>query len=264
MAIISASHLQTILDKAARWAAEAVGDSNVVASPNAGLLVANSDVLSALETAVAGFTDPEQLADLLPSVRDLADSNPILNSWAGSVWSELLDALDAHCRRYGYANLDAYLTYLNQSTPTLRAHGDFSQYLGRVSAPNTFTPGNALVLRGNGLLAVVTVTGAATADFVHVGPLDLTKYAPGQIKVLNTNTEGLTSTVLTFPNAINSSGAESIVATITVQTNGHLTVFSDTGLIFSDCPVAGASISGGNAGDTFAIVIVPDRSVTSA
>jgi hypothetical protein len=256
MAIIGTNNLQTILDKAARWAGETQGDTSVVAAANAGLLVANTDVLAALQTAVMGLTDVEQVADLLPSIRDLNDGAPVLHSWAGSVWAAVMRALDTHSQRYGYASLDAYLTYLNSVSPTLRVHG-------AISLLRAFSPGNVFT-SANCVLATAAVTGASTATFTHVAALDTTRYAPGQIKVLNTKGEGLTSTVLTFPGAIKNGVATSINATVTVTTNATLTVFSDANLAFTDCPIAGATISGGNAGDTFSIVIVPDRSVSAA
>ena len=257
MPIIGASDLQTILDKAARWAAEVLGDSNVVTTPNAGLLLANTDVAAALETAVAAFTDPEQLADLLPAVRDFADGPPIMHSWAGSNWAAILDALDAHCRRYGYADLDAYLSDLNVATGVLRAHADFSAYLRRLSALNVFTPVEHIVMH-------VTATGTGTATFTHVAALDTDLYAPGQIKVRNTKTEGLTSTVLTFPKAQKAGVDHSVVATVTVTTDENETDFDDTDLAFDDVLAASATISGGVSTDTFDIVIVPDRDIVAA
>jgi hypothetical protein len=255
MSIISSSDLQTILDKAARHAAEVLGDPNVVTTPNAGLLVANTDVLAALQTAVAGFTDDGQVADLLPAVYGLAQAPPGLSF--GPIWAGVLDALDRHCRRFGYDTLDKYLDYLNVTTPTLRAHGDFAAYIRGLSPGNVFTPANWVVMH-------VTVTGAGTATFTHIAALDTTKYGKAQIKVLNTKTEGLTSTVLTFPKAQKNGADHSVVATITDTTDGHLTVFDDTDLAFTDVLVTSATISGGNSTDTFDIVIVPDRDIAAA
>jgi hypothetical protein len=257
MSIIASSDLQTILDKAARHAAEVLGDPNVVTTPNAGLLVANTDVLAALQTAVAGFTDDGQVADLLPAVYALALGPPTANGLLSASWANVLAALDAHCRRFGYDTLDKYLDYLNVTTPTLRAHGDFAAYVRGLSPTNVFTPANWVVMH-------VTVTGATAATFTHVAALDITKYAKAQIKVLNTKTEGLTSTVLTFPKAQKNGADHSVTATITVQTDGNLTVFDDVDLAFTDVLTTSATISGGVATDTFDIVIVPDRDIAAA
>lgn len=257
MAIIGASDLQAVLDKAARWAAEALGDSNVVDTPNAGVSIANTNVLAALQTAVQGLSDDQQVADLLPAIVDLAASPPQINSWAGSNWAAVLDAIERHCRRYGYATLDDYLDDLNDPTPTVRVHEDFAKYLRGISPANVFTPANVVLMN-------VTVTGAATATFTHVAALDTAKYAPGQIKVLNTKAEGLSSTVLTFPKAQKDGADQSVEATITATDDEALTAFDDTDLAFTDVLTTSATISGGNSTDTFDIVIVPDRSITAA
>jgi len=257
MGIISTGNLTTVLDKLARHAAEVVGDGKVVSSPNAGLLLANYDVLVPLATLILGLGDPDQEADLLRAAHDLVNGPPQLQSYLGGVWAPELDALDAHCRRFGYDTLDAYLTYLNAATGVLRAHEDFSIYLRHLSPRNLFTPANVVLMH-------VTVTGATTADFVHVAALDTAKYGPGQIKVLNTKTEGLTSTVLTFPKAQKNGADHSVVATVTVQTDGNLTGFDDTDLAFTDVLTTSATISGGVSTDTFDIVVVPDRSIAAA
>jgi len=270
MAQISNANLQSVLDKMARWAAETNGDplaSNLsvyaLTSPNAGFAVANTDVLAALQTLITGLTDPYQKADLLPPVVALNSGPPALGSLGHAFWAAVRAALDVHALRYNNlaaadrSGLDALLRVLNASAPTLRAHGKFAQYFGNLSPGNVFTP---LCFT----LATVTVTGATSANFVHVTALDTELYAAGQIKVLNTKTEGLTSTVLTFPNAVKSGAAHSITATITTTTNQYLTAFDDVELLFTDCPVTGATITGGVSGDTFSIVIVPDRTVNGA
>jgi hypothetical protein len=271
MAQISNADLIHILDRMARWGGEAAGIplASAVAtggvyaatSPNAGIAVADADVLAALQTLVGGFTDVHQQEDFIPPVVALNDGQPALGSLGYNFWAALRRALDIHGLRYNslaagdLSGLDAMLRVLNASAPTVRAHGLFNQYFGNLSPGNVFVPTPFT-------LATLAVTGATSATFTHVGALDLTLYGPGKIAVLNTKTEGLTSTVLTMT-CTKSGVATSVPFTVNVTTNNYLTAGGDATLTFSDC-TALASISGGVTGDTFSVVILPDRAISAA
>src|SRR4051812_43201969 len=146
MAFISTSNLRSILDKLARFASEAVGDPGFNASFNAGFAQASADVLTggnSIATLVLGLADEDQVADLLPAARDLDQTHPtppVGFLIAVPEISKMLNALDVHAKRYGYKGIDDALTALNVSTPTLRAHGFFRQYLGKITAANSFIP----------------------------------------------------------------------------------------------------------------------------
>ena len=127
--------------------------------------------------------------------------------------------------------------------------------MGDLSPANLFTPTPFT-------LATLVVTGADSATFAHVAGLDTTLYSTGKIAVLNTKTEGLTSTVITVT-CTKSGVAHQVAFTVSVQTDEYLTAGDDSDLLFSDC-TALVSISGGNTGDTFSLVILPDRAIAAA
>jgi len=269
MAQISTANLQTLLDKIARHVAEANGDVlasavatgavYTVTTPNAGLIVGNADVLAALNTLVDTTIADADLSGLIADeVDELVAQNPAL---VRDYWTKVVDGLD----HYGRLNnallatdrggLDAMLRVLNASTPTLRAHFLFEKYFGRLSPANVFvaTPFT---------LATLVVTGADAATFAHVAALDTTLYAPGKLAILNTKGEGLTSTVLTLT-CTKAGVATSVAFTVTTQTDKYLTAGADTDKRFTDC-TAKVSISGGNNGDEFSVVILPDRAISAA
>ena len=272
MAQISNANLIILLDKMARWAAEAEGtalasslSTYAVTAPTGGIGVANTDVLAALKVAVAAYTDADQQADFVCPVLDLNNSQPILGSLAFYFWTKMRRALDEHMGRYAanaiaagdISYLDAALRVLNAAVATVRAHALFAQYFGGLN-PNNVFPATPITL------ATVVVTGASTATFTHIAALDSTLYGPCKLMVLNTKTEGLTSTVLTFPVAVKAGVPTSIAATITSQTSQLLTAFGDTTVAFTDCPVTSATISGGVSTDTFSVVAIPDRAINAA
>jgi len=269
MAQISTANLKLFIDKMARhanqWDGAAVASG--VSAPGLyaevdplkyGLQPANAQI-ALLRTLVLTFADLEQTADFVAPVRDLYDGLPQVN--AVRLWSGLLDALDAHAARYNAmiagdrSPLDALLRVLNVSTPTLRAHGDFNKYFGRLSPGNVFC---ALPYT----LATITVTGATTATFAHVAAIDATLYSTGAIALRNTKGEGLTSTTVTLT-CVKSGVAQSAAFTQTHTTPDYLAAGPDADLLYSDCTGL-ISISGGNTGDTFSVVILPDRPINGA
>ncbi len=269
MSQISNGNLTSICDKMTRHALEAAGvpiPTDIAtgavyaeSTPNAGLAVANTDVLGALKTLVTGFTDADQQADLIEPVLTVYDVTPVLNQFLYSFWTGVRRALDAHMSRYS-ANamavgdrspLDAALRVINDST-LLRLSGSFNQYYGDISPANLFTPSPFV-------LAHITITGASTLTFAHVSAI--ADYGPGQIAIRNTKTEGLTSTVLTLT-ATAGGLTLTPAATVAVTTLDQLTACDDTSKVFSDCTAA--TVSGGVATDTFDVVILPDRTVDAA
>src|SRR6266403_1794137 len=125
MALITNNQLQAILDKLARWATEAVGDTEFNNAFTAGMQLANSHVMSgagSLATYIISTASEDVMADLLPAARDLDETNPVppdafLLGVKGI--AAQIAALTAHVKRYnGAVSLDAYLTTLNAGTPT--------------------------------------------------------------------------------------------------------------------------------------------------
>jgi hypothetical protein len=271
MAQISNSNLQSILDKMARWGGEADGIPLASAistaavytatSPTGGLTKANSDVLALLLALASGFSDVYQQQDFEPPANDLNVAQPLGGVLYASLWSAMRKALDKHAARYNavaqgdLSALDALLRILNTSAITLRASGLFQQYFGGISVANMFTPTPFV-------LATVTATAAATATFAHVASIALS-YGPGQIALLNTKSGGNTSTATITVTCTKSGVATSVAITAGATTYDYLTAATDTSQTYTDC-TALVSISGATAGDTYALVILPDRTVNAA
>jgi hypothetical protein len=257
MSLISNGNLQTILDKLARWAGEAVGDAEFNNAFTAGFTVANTDVWSALATFVLGLADVDQVADLLPASRDLSEnlpSPPTSILVAVPSVAKLLTALDTHCKNFGSTGLNGHLTTLNATTPTLRAHGNFRRYLGKLSPANSFLP-NDLVL------GEFTASGATTGTFAHSATVDKTQY--GGAKLIAKNDGALTSDTTATITAKKLDGTTAtLTVTITVHTDAHETNLSDTTMKFIDATAV--TITGGTSGDKIKIVAKTDRSVASA
>ena len=271
MAQISNTNLQHIVDKAARHAAEAdgVGLASAIATsaaytvtaPTGGLTVADTDVLALLLTLVQGFTDQDQMADFIPPVNDLNEVTPVLQAYMFSFWAKVRKALDNHMARYignamavgDLSPLDAALRVINATTLTLRVSGLFNKYFGGIASTNQFTPIPFV-------LATVAATGASAATFVHVSSISGI-YGPGQIALMNTKGETSEATI-TFTAT---KGGVGIVTSIAAGalTNQYLTAATDTSQTYTDAP-AFTSISGATAGDTYAIVILPDRTINAA
>lgn len=267
---ISNTNLQHILDKAARWATEANGDAiptaitlgspYAVSSPSGwGISVANSDVLGALLTLVETFTDSFQLIDLLSPAANLNAYQPVFPSQFYSVWSAVIAGLNTQGGRYNNAapgdlsGLDTMLRVINASAPTLRASSQFATYFGGLSQNNVFatTPFT---------LATISVTGATTATLTPSATA--LPYASGQIALLNTKSEGLTSTTISVQGTKSGTSTASSV-TVATTTNNQLTAFGDTTKLWTAITALN-SISGGFNGDTFSVVIIPDRLINAA
>lgn len=260
MALIGNSDLQSILDKLARFASEAVGDPDFVAGFNAGFEVASNNVFSgsgAISTLVLGLGDLDQEADLLPAARDLNENHPTPpTGFLISVKeiSAMLTALDTHCKRYGYKGLDDRLSTLNASSPTLRAHGFFRRYLGKITAGNSFIPTDMA-------LAQIIATGAAAGTYSHLATIDKSSYGGAQLVVKNVGTLGSTTGVTVTAKKADGTTA-SLTASISTLTDGHETNLSDVAKIYYD--VAGITISGATATNHINVVAKTDRDISAA
>jgi hypothetical protein len=248
-------------DGIALSSAVATGAVYTVTVPNSGLSVANTDVLAALDTLIeTTIADP----DLSALIEDIVDGlEAIPPGLEVGYWQAVMNGLDS----YGLLNndqiaadrggLDTMLRVLNASTPTLRVHGLFEKYFGRISPNNVFVPTPFTV-------ATIAVTGTTTATLSHVAALDTTLYAPGKIAIINTKGEGTQpSTALTL-NCTKNGVLTSVAFTIGAATDKYLTAGTDTSLAFTDCPAQTPGVSGGNNNDAFAVVVLPDRCVNAS
>jgi hypothetical protein len=262
MPLITNTALQEIGDKLARFAAMSVGDPDFDASFTAGLDAASAAVLSGSNSIAQYLLDSNDeavTADLLPAARDLDESHPAMPT--GFLLgipgiSAMLTALNNHLKRYaGVASLDAYLSSLNASAPTLRFHAAFTDHLKTLSAKNVFI--------GNDLdIARVNVTGATTGTYTHLAAIDKTKYSGA--KLVAKNVGALTATTAL---SITGKKFDGTTATLTVSiatlTDGTETNLSDVTKVFVD--VTGITVtSGGTAGNVIKIVAKTDRSIAAA
>lgn len=275
MAQVSNANLTHLVDRPARHVLElngtpiakaiaAAGVYETTTPTSAGLAVANTDVLAALQTlALSFYADPDQTDDFVPPCVDLYANTPLINQFAYSFFAKLRRALDNHMARYAgnamiagdRSPLDAALRVINLST-LLRVHSAFAQYFGDISPANIFT-GTPFVL------ATIAASGATTAVLTHVSSISGI-YGPGQIMLLNTKGagEGGSSVVVTVTCTQNGVAATEIFTTA-ATTYLQLTATTDTSKTFTDC-TALVSIANATDGDTYSVVIVPDRVIYAA
>lgn len=251
MAVISNAALTVVVDKLARYAGEFVTGAEAAAD----------SVLSgvgALDAYILDTDDVDVVADLLPAARDLDEThpNPADSSLlAISGFAAMIAGLNAHLVRYGSAaGLDAYLTALNLSTPTLRVHGDFRKYLATVSAKNTFIPDDLV-------LATFAATGAATGTFTDITAILTSKYAGAKLVVKNQGAVTTGATLSVTGKKLDNSTAI-ITATIATGTDNFETDLSVTTKLFVDVTLI--TISGATNGNVYEIVAKTDRSVAAA
>lgn len=276
MAQISTGNLTTLMDRMARHAAElsgtplasaiATGGAYAATSPSGGVGNANTNVLSAMVTSALSYADAAQMADLIPAISQASLAPGTSDNFLSTFWAPLRRALENHLGRYNsrtstdLSYLDAALRVINANAITLRAHGAFAQYFGGVSAANVFTPTPYVI-------GTLTVTGATTATFAKTGMggstglLDTSLYGPGQVALLNTKSEGLTSTTFVLT-CLSSGVGVPVTIDVTSTTNNELTAGDVTTQTITG--VTGlVSVAGGVSTDTFSIVILPDRCINA-
>jgi len=279
MAQISTANLQTLLDKMARWAAEANGDAlaSAVATggayaatvPNSGLVVANSDVLATLDTLVlTTIADPDLDRLVYPFVDQLKIQNPVGNSTWAAIWGQVLNALDAYGAYWNAltladkGGLDAMLRVLNAAAPTLRVHAAFAKYFGRVSPGNVFTDVPYV-------LGTIAVTGASAGTYTPTGlngtgNLDTTRFGPGKIALQNTKGSAEGTLDVVTVNAIKNGVSTPETFTAGATSNNYLTqATGDVTLTFSGVAAQVPTISSGTNADAFSLVILPDRAINA-
>lgn len=262
MPIVSNSDLQAVLDKLARWAATAVGDDGLDDSFTAGFTAANAAVMSgsgSLFTYIfEDIADGDVAADLLRAARDLDESNPeppsrFLIQIPGI--NDMFTALNTHIKRYNPATttLDAYLSSLNESSPTLRVHQAVHDYLKAFSRKNVF-------IGVDTQLATFTATGAATGTFTKTNVIG-SSYAGAQIVVKNVGAV-TTGATLTVTGKKLDGTTQNITATIATGDDNHETDLSSTAKLFVE--VTNITISGATNGDDYEIIAKSDRDISAA
>lgn len=262
MPIIANSDLQTICDKLARWAAMSVGDAAFDSAFNAGMEAANAAVMSGSGSLFTYLfetqTDGDVAADLLPAARDLDEANPtpparFMIGIAGV--SAFLTALNNHIKRYNPATstLDAYLTSLNATSPTLRVHQALHDHLKAFSRKNVF-------IGADTVLATFAATGAATGTFTSVATIG-TDYAGAKLVVKNQGAVTTGATVSVTGKKLDGT-TQVITATIGTGTDNFETDLSSTAKLFVQ--VTAISITSGTNGNVYEIVAKTDRDISAA
>lgn len=262
MAIISNSALQDILDKMARWGAMSVGDSGFDDAFNAGMQAANAACMSGSGSlfqylADLAATDADPAADMLGAARNLDESNPTPPTrflFGISSISAFLTAINTHIARYNPSTttLDAYLTQLNASTPTLRVHQAFHDHLKAMSRGNVFVGADTV-------LATFTVTAATTGTFASV--TTLAGYAGAKLVIKNQggNTSGAS---LSITGKKLDGTTQVLTVTVSSGTDDAEQDLSSTAKLFVE--VTAISITGGTATDVYEIVAKTDRDISAA
>ncbi len=260
MTIITNVQLQAVGDKLARFAAMSVGDAAFDDSFTAGMEAANAATMSgedSLAEYIMATGVMDVMADLLPTARDLDEDNPapparFIIGITGI--ARFLTALNAHIARYSdYTTLDAYLTSLNASTPTLRFHQAFHDHLKALSRKNVF-------IGADTVLATFAATGATTGTFTSVATIS-TSYAGAQLVVKN---QGAVTTGATLSVTGKKLDGTTQVITGTVITGTDNTELNLSSVLKLFSEVTAISITGGTNGNIYEIVAKTDRSIAAA
>jgi hypothetical protein len=262
MAIISNSDLQAICDKLARWAAMSVGDDAFDDSFNAGMAAANAAVMTgsgSLQTYLfETVTDADVAADLLGAARDLEESQPVpptrfMIGIAGI--SAFFAALNRHIARYSvYSTLDAYLTSLNASSPTLRVHQALHDHLKAFSRKNVF-------IANDTVLATISITGAAAGTFASVATIG-SAYAGAKLVAKN---QGATDSdaVLSITGKKVDGTTQVLTVTCSTNTDDAEHDLSSTAKLFTEVTAISVTSDGTN-GNVIEIVAKTDRDISAA
>jgi hypothetical protein len=238
--------------------------------------VANSDVLATLDTRVlTTIADETFMRVVFPAVDKLNIQNPSGAAFFASVWNGqpvsgakgVLDALDDYGQLFNAliatdrGGLDALLRVLNASSPTLRVHGLFAKYFGRVSPNNVFT--DVPYVLGTILISGSTAGTYTPTGLNGTGMLDTTRFAPGQV-ALQTSKSGGNSSADAVTMTVISGGVPVVVTFTTTDTANYLT--PATGLTTKTVTGAIAqsiTVTSGTNLDTFNVVILPDRAISA-
>ena len=263
MALISNTDLQAVVDKLAKWAATAVGDEGLDDAFTAGFTAANADIMSGSNSLFTYFApggtcaDGDVVADLLPSFRDLDESNPeppsrfmIQISGIAAVFT----ALNRHIVRYNPATstLDAYLTSLNASTPTLRVHQALHDYLKAFSRKNVF-------IATDTVLATFACTGASTGTFTSVTTIG-SSYAGAKLVVKNQGAV-TTGATLTITGKKIDGSTQALTVTVDTATDNTEKDLSVTTKLFTE--VTNITITSGTNANVYEIVAKTDRDISA-
>ena len=194
---------------------------------------------------------------VVEAARDLDESNPVpparfMIGIAGV--AAFMTAINNHLRRYSdYTTLDAYLTYLNTSSPTLRVHQALHDHVKAFSRKNVF-------IGADTVLATFAATGAAAGTFTSVTTIG-TSYAGAKLVVKNQGAVTTGATLTVTGKKIDGT-TSSLTATIATGTDNHETDLSITTKLFVE--VTAVSITSGTNGNVYEIVAKTDRDISAA
>jgi hypothetical protein len=261
MAIISNSDLILVMDKWARWAGLAVGDSELDDALTAGFEVANAACMSgagSFAELLFGLADSDPAADMLDAARDLDEENPTPPTRfmiQSAPVAAFFTALNRHIVRYSpsTATIDAYLTSLNASTPTLRVHQLVHDHLKAFSRKNVFIA-NDLVL------ATFSCTGATTGTFASVTTIG-SSYAGAKLVVKNQGAVTTGATLTVTGKKIDAS-TQALTGTVVTGTDNTELNLSSVLQLFTE--VTNVTITGGTNANVYEIVAKTDRDISAS
>jgi hypothetical protein len=260
MPIMSNAALQAIGDKLALFAAMSVGDTEFDDAFTAGMAAANAAVMTGPNSIAEYIMDTDDMdltADLLPAARDLDEAPPtpperFIIGIAGV--SAFLTALNRHIARYSsVSTLDAYLTLLNTTTPTLRFHQAFHDHLRALNRKNVF-------IAHDMVLAQFTASGAAAGTFINIAQIP-SAYAGAQLVVKNQGAVTTGATLSVTGKKVDGT-TQVITATIATGADNTETPLSVVTQLFVE--VTAITISGATASNVYEIVAKTDRDITNA
>lgn len=261
MSLITNAALTTLLDKAARFGAMGVGDAAFNASFTAGLEAAAAAVLSgsnSIETFLLSTADADVIADILPAARDLDEVHPSAPQrflFGLASVGALFTGINNHVKRYGNAaTLNVYLSALNASAPTLRAHAALSDHLIQLSPQNVFIGADLD-------LSSITVTGASAGTFLKLTAIDKAKYGGAKLVAKNVGVLGSTTAISVVGKKFDGTSA-TLTASIATLTSGAETNLSSVVREFVE--VTGITVTGATAGNVIKIVAKTDRDISAA
>ena len=197
-------------------------------------------------------------ADMLNAARNLDESNPVPPARfmiAISGVAAFFSAINAHITCYNPATttLDAYLSSLNASTPTLRVHQSLHDHLKAFSRKNVF-------IGADTVLATFACTGATTGTFTSVATIG-SSYAGAKIMVKNQGAVTTGATLSVTGKKLDNT-TQVLTATIGTGTDNTETALSSVLKLFTE--VTAISITSGTNANVYEIVAKTDRDISAA
>lgn len=215
-----------------------------------------------IQTAVLGYTDPEQTDALIQASIDLCAATENNRIYTGSGVLNFLRKLNAHV-----GGIDAYLT-----TNTARVHPYFARMCSQagigISAANTFPPNISAtepaddtlmnIIAYGTISSSIAITGATTLTFTHGAGISTTYFGKANWVITPENAPDTETTLVVTMTKIDGTSENKTV--VMPQT---LTAPVDIGTHDSDMYVdcTAATVTGGTNTDEFSVSPEVERTI---